>query len=192
MTDAPTGDDARLPVAFLGDAFVDVHAGGVGALPQWGTDTHCEYVSMLIGGSCANTARHCASLGRGALDVSFFSVVGDDELGVHFVTTLAGEGLLRAPHDTLVPLRGVPQSSCVVLSGPSDRALVSCYTSVGKLALSHLARTGLCGDGSGGPTRWRLLHIGGYFNCPGLHTDALLALAAEAQPFIYVRACVRA
>ena len=72
-------------VACLGDAFVDVQVAGVAALPSWGEDAECQGVSLLPGGSCANAARHLASIGREELSVSFFTCIGDDESGRCFL-----------------------------------------------------------------------------------------------------------
>lgn len=72
---------SRRLVACLGDAFVDVQVAGVRALPSWGEDAECQGVSLLPGGSCANAARHLASIGQEELCVSFFTCVGDDEFG---------------------------------------------------------------------------------------------------------------
>ena len=72
-------------VACLGDAFVDVQVAGVAALPSWGEDAECQGVSLLPGGSCANAARHLASIGREELSVSFFTCIGDDEFGRCFL-----------------------------------------------------------------------------------------------------------
>ena len=120
---------ARRLVACLGDAFVDVQVAGVRALPSWGGDAECQGVSLLPGGSCANAARHLASIGQEELCVSFFTCVGDDEFGRWFLSKLKDEGLLAAPDESILVRAGVPQSTCVVLSGAADRAMVSCYSS---------------------------------------------------------------
>ena len=56
-------------VALLGDAFVDVQVAGLQERPAWGRDVTCDAVALLPGGSCANTARHLASLGADLLKV---------------------------------------------------------------------------------------------------------------------------
>ena len=50
-------------------------------------------------------------------------------LGRWFLSKLKDEGLLAAPGESAIVRAGVPQSTCVVLSGTADRAMVSCYSS---------------------------------------------------------------
>ena len=154
-------------VACLGDAFVDVQVAGVAALPSWGEDAECQGVSLLPGGSCANAARHLASIGREELSVSFFTCIGDDEFGRWFLSKLKDEGLLAAPDESVLVCAGVPQSTCVVLSGAVDRAMVSCYSS-NRLMQAEAFEEQLLRRGA----PYSHLHIGGYFNCAKLHTEA--------------------
>ena len=154
-------------VACLGDAFVDVQVAGVAALPSWGEDAECQGVSLLPGGSCANAARHLASIGREELSVSFFTCIGDDEFGRWFLSKLKDEGLLAAPDESVLVCAGVPQSTCVVLSGAVDRAMVSCYSS-NRLMQAEAFEEPLLRRGA----PYSHLHIGGYFNCAKLHTEA--------------------
>ena len=163
---------SRRLVACLGDAFVDVQVAGVQALPGWGEDAECQGVSLLPGGSCANAARHLASIGREELCVSFFTCVGDDEFGRWFLSKLRDEGLLAAPDQSVIVRSGVPQSTCIVLSGAADRAMVSCYSSNRLMQAEDFEQPLLRGGGA----PYAHLHIGGYFNCAKLHTEALLAL----------------
>ncbi|EOD27865.1 hypothetical protein EMIHUDRAFT_204876 [Emiliania huxleyi CCMP1516] len=155
--------------ALIGDAFVDVQVGGVGALPCWGTDVACSSVRLLPGGACGNTARQLGALGGCELEAFFYSCVGDDEPGRHYLRTLEAEGSLTSPSRTLRLLPGVPQSCCVILSGSEDRAMCSCYETV------HRVTTGLFSAELLAES-WALVHLGGYFNCVGLHDDALLDL----------------
>lgn len=162
---------SRCLVACLGDAFVDVQVAGVQALPGWGEDAECKGVSLLPGGSCANAARHLAGIGREDLCVSFFTCVGDDEFGRWFLSKLKDEGLLVAPDKSVIVRRGVPQSTCVVLSGATDRAMVSCYSSNRLMTVEEFEEPLLR---SSAP--YTHLHLGGYFNCAKLQTEALLLL----------------
>ena len=155
-------------VALLGDAFVDVQVGGVAILPSWGTDVSCSSVRLLPGGACGNTARQLGSLGAGETEVHFFSCVGGDEAGSHYVQTLEMEGILARPRQSLHVLSGVPQSCCVILSGSSDRAMCSCYETVHRVQIELFAEA-LQGA-------WALVHLGGYFNCIGLHDERLLEM----------------
>jgi len=171
-------------VACLGDVFVDLQADGVSGLPEWGTDHSASAVRLLPGGSCANTARNLASICQGGISVSLFSTLGDDELGRFFLRRVTQEGLLDGVNPSLQLLPGVPQSCCIILSGmkPSvgaepasaDRAMVSCYSSTARLSVRECAPE-LCDD------EWDVLHLGGYFNCPGIHTLDLLRLCERVR-----------
>ena len=186
-------------VAFLGDAFVDVQVAGVQTLPGWGEDAECQGVSLLPGGSCANAARHLASIGRDELSVCFCTCVGDDEFGRWFLQKLKDEALLSAPDKSVAVLAGVPQSTCVVLSGAADRAMVSCYSS-NRMMRAEVFEPMLCA------VPYVHLHLGGCataselepspppckrrtekdlvradFSCHALHTDALLTLVRSLR-----------
>ena len=179
---SPVSTFAPRSIALIGDAFVDFVLSGVGRLPTWGTDVPCSGVRMLPGGSCANTARQISALGSGGrLAVSFLSCVGSDEPGRFFVKALADEGGLVEVAQTLQPCAGVAQSCCAILAGPSDRAMISCYASNERITIGPF-KARLLGPGEEGgdggeqrgsttTSRWDLFHIGGYFNCVGLHTD---------------------
>lgn len=163
-------------IACLGDSFVDVQIAGVVDLPRWGTDCTCQSVSLMAGGSCANTARHLSGLGNScSFSVSFFSALGDDEFGSFFLHHLSSEGLFNSLSETLLPLKDTPQSACVILSGQRDRAMISCYSSNAKLRTSSIASEMM----ARGP--WSLLHLGGYFSCTGLHTAELLELCTRLR-----------
>ena len=98
----------------------------------------------------------------------FFSCVGDDEPGRHYSRTLTTEAAVAQPERTLHTLPGTPQSCCVILSGPADRAMCSCYDTVHGVSISLFEKMLLDGE------PWALVHLGGYFNCIGLHDDATL------------------
>ena len=161
----------------LGDTFVDVQVSGLRSLPSWGQDAECQGVVLLPGGSCANAARHLASIGREQLLVSFCSAVGDDDFGRYFLSRVRDEGLLVRPDESVVVLQKVPQSTCIVLSGQTDRAMVSCYSSNKLMRPDHFEPLLLRGVGA----PFRHLHIGGYFNCHALHTEALLDLVRSLR-----------
>ena len=154
-------------VAFIGDAFMDINLSGLARLPQWGIDVPCAGVRLTVGGSCANTARQLASLARDDLATHFFSCVGEDDMGKLFRRALSEEDLLVNPDSSLHVLPGVAQSCCTILAGPSDRAMISCYSSNDGVTIAPFCDALL----SAPPA---LLHLGGYYNCTGLHTDALL------------------
>jgi len=144
----------------------------VKSLPSWGSDVDCESVRLLPGGSCGNTARQLGSLGGDEMDAYFFTCVGDDEMGRHYVRTLSQEGAISQPELTLHALKGKPQSCCVILSGPTDRAMCSCYASVHGVAIALFEEVLFEKDANDDP--WALVHLGGYFNCVGLHDGATL------------------
>ena len=94
------------------------------------------------------------------LSVSFCTCVGDDDFGrwLWFLSKLRDEGLLESPDRSIVVLAGVPQSTCVVLSGAADRAMVSCYSSNRRMRAEDFEGSllgGVC----------RHLHIGGCAAC---------------------------
>jgi sugar/nucleoside kinase (ribokinase family) len=141
---------SRPRVALIGDAFVDVCVSGLERLPAWSEDRSCSGVRMVAGGSCGNTARQLASLTHGEFAVSFFTATGDDEAGALFRRTLLQEGLLIDVERTVQVLPSTPQSTCIVLSGPSDRAMISCYTSNERISTSVFGEQLPPPDGSRG------------------------------------------
>mmetsp|Transcript_23031 Transcript_23031/g.58674 ORF Transcript_23031/g.58674 Transcript_23031/m.58674 type:complete len:335 (-) Transcript_23031:529-1533(-) len=162
MTDSDT--TARLPtVVVIGDAIVDVQVSGLVQLPEWGKDRDCAAVSMLPGGSASNVARQLGSIGAGSVRVSFLSAVGDDEMGRFFLRTLSAEAFVADAASTLQVLPETAQSTCVVLSGPTDRAMVTCYESVHQLNVELFAGIASLEEAA-------IVFVGGYFNCRGLHT----------------------
>lgn len=150
---------------------MDIQISGIPSLPQWGTDTPCNSVCLHPGGSCANTARHLASLvSELPFTVSFFSACGGDQFGKYFIRHLTSEGLLHKPSETIEILADTPQSVCAVLVGAHDRAMISCYSSNSCIDVRNVAVAANTSQ------PWTMFHIGGYFSCQGLHTAALLAL----------------
>ena len=69
-------------------------------------------------------------------------------LGRWFLSKLKDEGLLAAPDESVLVCAGVPQSTCVVLSGAVDRAMVSCYSS-NRLMQAEAFEEQLLGAGAG-------------------------------------------
>ena len=156
-----------MEIALVGDAFVDVQVGGVQGLPVWGADRACSSVRLLPGGSCANTARHLASLCGGRRKTVLVCAMGDDTLGKFYSEALAKEPQLSL---RLVTLPDAASSSCVILSGADDRAMLSCYSSNERLhaaAVVEALRVGLDTP--------QAVHLGGYFSCAGLQSQEQLA-----------------
>jgi len=167
-------------VALIGDAFVDVQINGVSSIPAWGGCSECSGVQILPGGSCCNVGRQLASISGGELEALFFSTVGDDDMGRFYTRALAGEGLLAELEHTLCVRAGVPQSTCVILAGQSDRAMIDAPGSNSCVSIESTG-VGEAAEQQGGAQPWVLLHIGGYFNCVGLHTEQTLELVRAAR-----------
>ena len=51
--------------------------------------------------------------------------VGKDAMGQSLLEQISGQGF---PTDTIKMFSNLPSSVCIVLSGPADRAFVSCYS----------------------------------------------------------------
>lgn len=166
--------EALPTVAIIGDTMVDIQVAGLQALPAWGADRDCRSVTMLPGGSAANVARQLGSIGIGRVRVALFSTVGSDESGRFFLRALEEENVVATPRETLVVLDDTPQSTCVILSGPEDRAMVTCYTSIHKIELSIF-------EGHPSLERAAIVHIGSYFNLKGLHTTELIAFVRTCR-----------
>ncbi|CAE7665366.1 unnamed protein product [Symbiodinium necroappetens] len=144
-------------VAMTGDIFIDIVA-PVKKLPMWDSDVEAESVKMLPGGSALNQGRHLHALGT---RVRFFGAVGNDTLGQSLVQQVAGQGF---PTETIKMFSNLPSSVCMVLSGPSDRAFVSCYSTTDAFTTRDLQEQA---DHLDGCTHF---HLGGYFNMKGLQS----------------------
>eukprot|EP01065_Artemidia_motanka_P003401 TRINITY_DN11631_c0_g1_i2.p2 TRINITY_DN11631_c0_g1~~TRINITY_DN11631_c0_g1_i2.p2 ORF type:complete len:346 (+),score=96.96 TRINITY_DN11631_c0_g1_i2:49-1086(+) len=157
----------RVRVAIVGDVLMDIVAQGVPHLPEWGHDTESTSIGMFLGGSAANAARHCASLG---LSVSLLSAVGDDDVGCTFLSALDRDpppGLERwSSGKRLGVVEGCSTGCCIVLSGSRDRAFVTsnAQNDVWQPAPALLQLE-----------RPQHLHIGGLFSCEEAATPRLLA-----------------
>jgi sugar/nucleoside kinase (ribokinase family) len=110
---------ARVRIAVIGDAFVDVVAGTIAPdqLPKWGGDTEVfRPIELQPGGSALNTATHLAAHGD-AVAVTLHTVVGADAFGDVLRKHLADRNVaLSSPS-----LEGVPTGVCIVLSGTVRR-----------------------------------------------------------------------
>merc|ERR1719469_211037 len=115
-------------VGVIGELFIDIQS-KVSALPQWNTDIETNAVEVFPGGCAANTARQLATMVR---SVTLFSTHGDDLLGRAALDQMRSQGF-DTSHIRKVP---VPSSVCVVLSGPADRAMVSCYSSIEQMRVA--------------------------------------------------------
>ncbi|CAE7652405.1 rbsK [Symbiodinium pilosum] len=132
-----------------GDIFIDIVD----------SDVEAESVKMLPGGSALNQGRHLHALGT---RVRFFGAVGDDTLGRSLLHQVAGQGF---PTETIKMFSSLPSAVCVVLSGPVDRAFVSCYSTNDAFTTRDLheqaSELEACSH----------FHWGGYFNMKGLQSQ---------------------
>eukprot|EP00587_Corethron_hystrix_P009328 CAMPEP_0113320724 /NCGR_PEP_ID=MMETSP0010_2-20120614/14446_1 /TAXON_ID=216773 ORGANISM="Corethron hystrix, Strain 308" /NCGR_SAMPLE_ID=MMETSP0010_2 /ASSEMBLY_ACC=CAM_ASM_000155 /LENGTH=370 /DNA_ID=CAMNT_0000178619 /DNA_START=93 /DNA_END=1205 /DNA_ORIENTATION=+ /assembly_acc=CAM_ASM_000155 len=164
----------KIPVVvFIGDAFVDVQTSPLPSLPIWDGDVTCSSVSILPGGSVANSARHYASLFP-KHDVRLLVTVGDDLLGRAMIDAIEREGVVSTKYLETVPC---PMSTCVVLVGPEGkRAFVSTRgdTSVAWLDAARVDRSGLLEIADH-------VHVSGLFSVPGLMKREFVSLLAEAK-----------
>ncbi|CAJ1392881.1 unnamed protein product [Effrenium voratum] len=149
---------SRTPcIAMTGDIFIDIVA-PVKKLPQWDSDVEAESVKMLPGGSALNQGRHLHALG---LDVRFFGAVGNDSMGRSLLQQIAGQGF---PIETIKMFSNLPSSVCMVLTGPADRAFVSCYSTTDAFTTRDLKEEASYLEGC------THFHLGGYFNMKGLQS----------------------
>jgi sugar/nucleoside kinase (ribokinase family) len=107
-------------IVSLGDAVVDLVAGGLETLPAWGQDREVDHITPHRGGAGLNVAVNLATLGN---PTTLVAGVGNDEWG-----TFLREGLTEKGVDG----RGVrpiaaPTAVTMVLTGAQDRAFVSVY-----------------------------------------------------------------
>jgi len=159
-------------VLVVGDSFVDVHAGPLGSLPTWGTNTVSPApIEALPGGAALNVA---ASLQRLGIGTTLFSGIGRDAFGELLRSHCAKLGLRlwEAAGDDAAPT-GV----CMVLSGPEDRAFCSHFGVSDTFDASELTADAL---GAMRPAL-RHVHVSGFFSCGALRRSlgAFLRRARE-------------
>eukprot|EP00435_Cladocopium_sp_Y103_P055870 s1255_g18.t1 len=144
-------------IAMTGDIFIDIVA-PVKKLPLWDSDVEAESVKMVPGGSALNQGRHLHALG---MAVRFVGAVGKDAMGQSLIEQISGQGF---PTDTIKMFSNLPSSVCIVLSGPADRAFVSCYSTTDAFTTRDLREQAKLLEGC------THFHLGGYFNMKGLQT----------------------
>ena len=159
----------------IGDVFIDVQANNVTKLPRWNSDTQASSIEILPGGSAANTARQLHALIDPSQvakpcvsEVKFISTIGNDYFGKLFKQICIKEELKFH----LEEING-PTSVCMCLSGPSDRAFVSCYSSTDAFKVDQFYNQI--------PSNTVLFHIGGFFNLIGLHDKSFLKLCRNLK-----------
>jgi len=118
----------------IGDLFMDICT-RVQRLPQWDTDTGSEPISILPGGSAANTARQLHALeSRCAL----ITLAGTDLLGDAFFRQMESEGMSTS---WIEAIPNCTTSTCIVITGPQDRAFISDYSSTDRIDDKVIERT---------------------------------------------------
>jgi len=146
-----------------GDIFIDVMA-KIQDLPKWDADTEAKVIQVLPGGSALNQARNLHGLG---VDVRFLGSLGNDDFGKMLKQHCSSQGF---PMDW-VKTFDKPSSVCMVLSGPADRAFVSCYSTTEAYTSKDMEES--AAEATDGCSHF---HLGGYFNMGGLQDARCTAL----------------
>ena len=167
----------RRTIAILGDIFMDIVASRVNALPSWGGDCVVDNVTSCLGGSAANTARHLASLNDGsAWDVYLLGAVGLDANGKEALRVVNESGLMKwNGDDAVATVEGHSTGTCIVLSGDSDRAFVSCNGANDAFdPLSNPAALAVLQNADH-------IHVHGYYNCRHLQGKELASFIRQQK-----------
>ncbi len=166
-----------LQVSIIGDAFADIVVSGIGALPEWGGDALASQpIAMAAGGSALNTSLQFGHLVRlfpvivqAPPIIVMHTALGDDQFG----------RFLREQVDStpLVELSTAAASSaktgvCICLSGAQDRAFITHRGAVAAFSIAQLDRARILQS--------RIVHVAGFYNCPGLWPD-MPALLRDCQ-----------
>ena len=165
---------AKTHVAVLGDAFCDIVAGPLTAMPRWGADLECPHISQLAGGSALNVSVHLGALcaSNESRTCSFHGLVGRDPFGAFLRQRLAEVGVSDEMESSEAGT-GV----CIVLSGQDDRGFVTQVGATGLLGTQHLAGVRRAIESK--PQRMHL-HVGGYYSCGSLR-PGLVAYLQEVR-----------
>ncbi|CAK9069546.1 unnamed protein product [Durusdinium trenchii] len=155
-------------VAVCGDIFMDIMA-PIKKLPVWDSDVEAESVKMVPGGSALNQGRQLHSLG---VPVRFVGAVGKDAIGHALLEQVSGQGF---PTDSIKTFSNLPSSVCIVLSGPADRAFVSCYSTTDAFTERDLQEQAHKLEDC------THFHLGGYFNMKGLQSHDFTQFVADAK-----------
>ena len=184
-SDCSAEEEDAAVVVFLGDAFVDIQTSTIASLPAWGEDRPVASVSTFAGGCVCNTARRFGALrdSVGRPTPLLCCVTGGDFLGNWFRTILEEEGLVGMYAVSALP-KGEPQSTCIVLTGSSDRAFVSCNSSNPQLN-PFIVKKSVFTPLRMANKKIKHVHIGGYFCCPNLQVQdfaSLLVMEKTKEP----------
>ena len=174
----------KVITCFCGDAFVDVQTSAMSRLPIWGHDTRVDSVKILAGGSLCNVARRFGALVDSYPTSGFVTegiafekpvvqcVTGKDTLGQIQCNTLRDEGFTDVSNVLVDDVSS--QATCIVMTGASDRAFVSCNSTNSKLSPKYMYKVACkTFDNSNYFGSIYHLHIGGYFCCAQMMTKDL-------------------
>src|SRR5829696_1179056 len=106
-------------ILVIGELNVDIVATGLRSLPEMGSEILAENCELTLGSASAIFAAGMAKLGH---DVTFFSHVGEDDLGDFCLRALKQSGV-STRHVTRKT--GENTGVTIALSGKRDRALVT-------------------------------------------------------------------
>jgi sugar/nucleoside kinase (ribokinase family) len=155
-------------VLVVGDLNIDLILSGIPRLPEFGEEVLASGLAQRLGGSAANFAVCCARLG---MSVAFVANAGADEFGNFLCAKLEEWGVAT---DYVRRLSDTSTGITVSLSGPRDRAFVTCVGTINSLEAADVPLEIL--------GRSRHVHIGSYFLQTKLQggLPALVAAAHEA------------
>lgn len=158
-----------MKIAIVGDSFVDIGAGSIDHVPNWGEDVATSApIALSPGGSALNTCIHLQSLLRTSPSstdnhiISFYSAIGQDHYRDFICNFLNQEHGLELSHVAILPHQ--PTGVCIVLSGKDDRCFVTHYGATRAFNIqAHVDEGALLSSDH--------VHFAGYYNCRGCHAD---------------------
>ena len=153
-------DDGSSSVLVVGDTFVDVLAGPLDDMPEWGHAVVSPAPIRALPGGCAlNVA---SSLARLNVRTVLYSGIGNDAFGAIPRAHLSKMGVTLAEAQCSDP--AAPTGVCMVISGTKDRSLVF-HSGISDLFnADSLTEEVLQGLQPG----VKHLHVSGFYSCAGL------------------------
>ena len=152
-------------VLVVGDLFLDMQVNGIKSLPSWNEDCLVDNIELLPGGSSANTARQLCVFPN--INVDIFSVIGNDQLSQILINLIKDEQC-----NFILKRQNSSMQTCIVLSGDNDRSFITNRNNLKflncQLLDSHFK--------SSKNKSYDHVHIGGFYNCFGLHSMDLIKL----------------
>lgn len=140
--------------AVVGDAFVDILASGVDALPEWNSDCLAGApIQLSSGGSAMNTALHLRQLS--AMPIELHTAVGNDDFGRFLTQTAEQRGVTMVNHAKA----NLATGSCIVISGERDRTFITYRGAVDAFCTRNVE------------VNSSHVHVAGYYNCTSLQRD---------------------